>query len=441
MGRSKTSVLGWRGRGGWGAALIVAYVAIVCLPIALALAAEPGSDDPAGEQLGLAAALLGFSLLAMQAVLAGRFHTVDSPFGLDVVMRFHKSMAVLALVLLLAHPVLIAAGEGEWGLLGLETAWPVDLGKAALALLVVGGVLALLATRLPVDYQKWRISHRAMPVVVILGFVHSMSIGEDLQRPLLRTYWTALFAAAVAVVLWRNAVVPLCRRRFRVASVEPASHDTFSVRLEPDDDRPAPPRDPGQFMFLRLVRPGRRSEEHPFTISAAPSDDALVATIKKSGDFTNTIDRTRPGDTARVEAPFGRFSYVHHDAEQFVFIAGGVGITPVISMLRALRESGDTRPVVLIYGNQAERDILFRDELRSLGEHVRVVHVLSKPDEGWDGPTGYVTGEIVEAHAGDRLATADVYLCGPPPMMDMVYRALRELGVSDRRIHWERFSL
>jgi NAD(P)H-flavin reductase len=145
-------------------------------------------------------------------------------------------------------------------------------------------------------------------------------------------------------------------------------------------------------MFLRPVRPGRKSQTHPFTIAASPLEPGIIATtIKKSGNFTNTIDQPHPGDVGRIEGPFGRFSLVHYDIERFPFVAGGVGITPIMSMLRYLRDTGDRRPVVLLCGNKTARDILFASELEQLPSHLRVVHVLSRPDETWAGPSGHIS--------------------------------------------------
>ncbi|MFW6145911.1 MAG: ferric reductase-like transmembrane domain-containing protein [Planctomycetota bacterium] len=427
----------------WGASLVAGYLVLACLPVALALAARPTSAEPLWTELGLGAALLGFSLLALQPILAGRFHWLDRPFGLDTVMRFHKAMAILAAVLLLAHPVLLSLGAGHWQLLAFDTPWQVWLGKAALIVLVLGIGYALLVHVRRLEYQTWRRAHKGMVVVVVLGFLHSILLGHDVEAPRLLTYWSGLVAVAALVVVWRNVVLPSRgRARFRVADVRPESHDTYTLRLDPIDPAALPPRNPGQFMFLALRRPGRPSEEHPFTISASPTESGhLTVTIKESGDFTNTIARTRPGDEARIEHPFGRFSYVHHGAEAFVFIGGGVGITPLRSMLRCLADTGDDRPATLIYGNRTERDILFRDELADLPGHVRVVHVLSQPDETWDGERGHVTQDLLSRHAGDLLPRADVYLCGPPPMMAAVKQALRQLNVHASRVHDERFSL
>jgi ferredoxin-NADP reductase len=235
--------------------------------------------------------------------------------------------------------------------------------------------------------------------------------------------------------------MPFMRRKVNISSVRQETHDTYTLTFEPQDGEPIH-RNPGQFMFLKLVRPGRTSELHPFTISCSPLDNRILqASIKKSGDFTNTIDQTKPGDTGRIEAAFGRFSYVYHRPEKILFIAGGVGITPIMSMLRCLRDTADGREVVLLYGNNAEQDIIFREEIEKLSDNFKVVHVLNKAGEQWQGERGYVTKELIEKYAGDILKQAHVYLCGPPVMMDKVLSALRSLNVEGKRIHYERFTI
>lgn len=424
------------------AALIAAYVLLAALPLVAVVVLRPAPGEGFLREVGKGAALVGFALLVLQVILSARFRPIDRPFGLDVVMRFHKGMAILATVLLLMHPTLLMLETGSLALLSFETSWVIDLGKLALVTILLIVLCALSFARLRVDYNVWRVLHKGVIVAIVLGFVHAIYVGSDLQSGAMKVYWWALLLVGAGVFLYRNAFVPFWgRRRFRVASVTPETHDTFTLRLEAEDGRPLP-HDPGQFMFLTLRRKEAPSEQHPFTISSSPTEGgAIAATIKKSGNFTNTIDRTLPGDQARVEGPYGRFSFVHYDAPALLFIAGGVGVTPIMSMLRHLRDTGDGRQAILIYGNRTERDIIFRDELADLPDNVKIVHVLSEPDGDWDGPRGYVTRDIIEEAGGTMLADAHVYLCGPPPMMDTVVEALGDLGVEGRRIHYERFTI
>lgn len=424
-----------------GATLLSGYVILSALPVILALVFHPHSKDGFLHNLGLGAGLTGFALLTLQAVLSSRIRLLSDPFGLDVVMQFHKGMALVAAVLLMTHPVLFALGSGSPRIFGLATSWRVNLGKAALLtlLLVVG--LALFHKRFRVDYWIPRNLHKIVVVAIVLGFLHSSSIGPDLRFPGLRAYWWALFCVAIAIALYRNAFVPFLRRRFVLSALQQETRDTWTLTLAPESG-PVFDYRPGQFLFLRLIGPGILAEEHPFTISSSPRrTDAITVTIKESGNYTRTIGRTPLGTRARLEAPFGRFSLAYYAAPEFVFIAGGVGITPVMSMLRYLRDTDDPRRAVLLYASRTREDIIFREELAALPPRMEVAHILSQPDADWPGLSGRLSAAILRERAGDRLARGAVFLCGPPPMIRQAHRDLRGLGVPARRVHFERFAL
>jgi len=426
-----------------GILLVLVYLILAALPITLAYLSKKHTGLSLWMELGKAAALVGFAILALQVALAARFKFADRPFGLDAIMQFHKGMAIFAGLLLIAHPILISASFGDFSLLKFGAGKEVNFGKAALILLLLTILFALVFRRLHVSYQVWRFLHKAAVLVVILGFAHGLLMADDFAAKSVRICAWAVVIAVAGLFLYRNLIVPTWgRQRFRVLSVAPQTHNTWTLTFQPEPgDRIAPYR-PGQFMFLTLRRKGFRAEQHPFTISSSPTREGVItATIKESGDYTKTIGQTAAQDTALIEAPFGRFSFVHHDAKQFLFVAGGVGITPIMSMLRFLRDTGNRRPVVLLYGNHTERDIIFRDELEAMPPHLTVVHVLSNPSEEWKGLRGYIAAEVIKQNAGGSLSESDVYLCGPPPMRKAVLKAVKSLGVSARRIHYEKFSI
>lgn len=424
----------------WGAILLAAHGILAMGPLAWLLAdglREGGLLIHAGQGAGLS----GLALLCLQVILAGRFRLLERPFGYDRVVRFHKAMALAALMLLVAHPLLIAAAYDYWALLGLKTTPQIWVGKAALILAVGVVVAPAMHYVLRIDYQVWRVAHKGAIAVVALGAVHGFLVGAHLQSGPMRIWVGGLVLAALAVFVWRNAMAPfVARRRMRVEAVRRETHDVWTLDLAPVSGA-LPSWRPGQFMFLKLHRPGRGSEEHPFTIASAPGE-ALRATIKESGNYTRTIGRTREGDQAGIEAPFGRFSYVYRQPRRILLIAGGAGITPMMSMIRCLREAGDERQVVLIDANRTEGDIVFREELAALPPNFEVAHVLSEPSASWQGACGFVDAEAIRAAvAEDFLAQAHCYVCGPPAMMRGVVRALRSLGVASSRIHYELFGL
>ncbi len=123
-------------------------------------------------------------------------------------------------------------------------------------------------------------------------------------------------------------------------------------------------------------------------------------------------------------------------------IAGGIGITPILSMLRHMAATGDDRPVTLIWGNRREDDIVYRKELEALAAgrmNLRIHHVLSE-QESWPGLTGFVDAPLLGRVLSDEQLRGQVFLCGPPVMMASVGRALRSMNVPRRRIHTERFA-
>jgi ferredoxin-NADP reductase len=217
------------------------------------------------------------------------------------------------------------------------------------------------------------------------------------------------------------------------------------VTLEPPAGRPLRYA-PGQFLFLRPRSGAVPDEEHPFSIASGPSPGGLISlTIKESGDFTASIGAIRPGELATVQGPFGRFSHVFHlEADDVVLVAAGVGITPLMSMLRYMRDQRDTRRVLLVYANRGAADIVFRSELGSIQSggcpSLRTIHVLSQPPADWDGPVGRLDTELLRSLCAG-FSGKTFFLCCPPLMTAGLIRGLRGAGVGPHRIHADHFVL
>jgi predicted ferric reductase len=431
--------------------LVVLYLLIVIFPVVVSTfwSSMPGNTVLSG--LGKNCALMGFMLLALQVVLAGRFKGVEQPFGFDILIRYHKHMGLLAIVLLIAHPVLLAMGWRGTGLLtSLRLPWYYVIARIALLLLAVNIIVSMYSERLRLKFERWRLLHDILaPAIIVLGFVHSIRIGGDLKIPVLRWYWTLFFLLTLTLFVYHRWIRPwrLGRHRWKVAGVNREVDRVWTVTLEPPEGRGVFDYLPGQFQFITFHRGrGLPEEEHHWTVSSSPAQkDHVTSTIKELGDFTATIGQTEPGDTATVHAPFGRFSYLLRPGERdLVFVAGGIGITPLMSMLRHMRDTSADLKVLLIYANRSEDDIAFHREIEQIagGEHprLRVVHVISKPGEDWQGEEGRLDREKLQRYCEGRFQGRTFYLCGPPPMIDAVVETLRELGVADDRIETEVFS-
>ena len=155
------------------------------------------------------------------------------------------------------------------------------------------------------------------------------------------------------------------------------------------------------------------------------------------GNFTSTIGNLQPGTKVYVDGPYGTFDLDHHPDRNYVFIAGGIGSAPVMSMLRTLADRNDERHLQFFYGNPTYETIIFREELESLQQHLNldVIHVLENPPEGWEGESGYITKAALERHLTPEFQHCTYFICGPLPMIESVERALMQLSVSRKTMH------
>lgn len=431
-----------------GIVRISLYVFIVILPLILALIFGP-PDKNILWNLARGFALMGITILALQAVLAARFKWITKAFGFDIVIRYHRNISIFAGCLLLFHPILLLLGGAGWRLLisGNLFVW---LGKAALVLVILNVITSVYQTRINLKFERWRVFHDVLsPALLILAFVHSWNLGADLRTLPFRILWGLLLGAAAVVFVYHRFVRPgiLARRPYEVTEVKPEAGKVWTVKLSPPKGKNIFDYIPGQFQFIKFLRGrGLPEEEHHWTISSSPGEKKYVSsTIKELGDFTSTIGKTKPGDQAVVHAPFGRFSYLFHPEEKaLVFIAGGIGITPLMSMLRYMRSEKETIPVTLLYGNFNKESIVFFEELREIEEqgypHLQVIHVLQHPEKDWTGEKGYIGREKIEKYCGDDLSQTGFYVVGPPVLIEKSIQNLKAMGIKDRQIHMEIFS-
>ena len=271
------------------------------------------------------------------------------------------------------------------------------------------------------------------------AFVHSFFMGSDLNSRPLRALWMVMAICYVTVLIYKLYRRSYIRGHpFKVVEVRQETQDTWSLYFE---GTPIGYK-PGQFMMVQLVRDGRVSEPHPFSISSSPTQRRLSISVKSVGDFTSTVGNSKTSDLAYLDAPYGVFSFLNYDDQDLIFLAGGIGITPFVSMLRYIYDTKQERKILLLWANKTEKDIVFRSELEKMEEEIsslRVVHVLSR-QEDWPGEKGHISAELVKKYVND-FEKGQFFICGPPPLMDEVIRFLRGLGVNTKRIHYERFAL
>jgi predicted ferric reductase len=163
--------------------------------------------------------------------------------------------------------------------------------------------------------------------------------------------------------------------------------------------------------------------------------------IRKLGDFTDTIDEVPVGRRVYIDGPYGAFT-LGNPADMHVLIAGGVGITPMMSMMRTLADQGDKRPLILLYGSKSWDEITFREEIDALQGRLdlTVIHVLESPPGDWKGERGFINAEIFQRHLPQPYADHEYFICGPGVIMDAIEKTLGELEVPMSKYHSERYS-
>jgi len=392
--------------------LILLYLVVTCLPLTLAW----GQTLPPRALLDEVASGLGLLALAMlnvEFLQLGRIRLVTRRVGSDVVMRSHQVLARAALVFALLHPFLYVsprAPQQVWDAtrrLTVAHDW-VSLWPGIVAWLALAGLVAMALGREAggYRYEQWRLLH-GLGAVIVAGFgvLHAIRAGRYSTDPALTWVWIAFFTVALAALGYVYLLAPLRRWRkpWRVASVTPEADRQWRVVLEPAFDRPFRYH-AGQFVWLNLGRNVFSLNENPFSIaSAPPAGRNLEFLIKELGDFTRQIGAVAPGTRAWVEGPHG-----HLTADRFAaapgiaLIGGGVGLAPLLAILRELHANNDPRPRVLLYGNRTAEQIAYRAELDTLAGDglTEVEYVLSEPPDNWHGATGMVDAALLRRHFG-----------------------------------------
>ena len=395
---------------------------------------------------------LGFGALALAALqfaLTGRLRWLTHPFGADIVYLAHRYLSWAALVLMLGHfAIFYIWHRPALGVLNpLEADWELTAGRLSLAAFAALVVTAQFRKPLRLAYERWRALHLVLAVVALGAAVaHVLGVGRFTADPDKRALWLGVTLGWLAVLGWSRLVVPWrqVRNPWRVVVNRDEGGGVHTLELAPEG-RPLRRWKPGQFAWLSIGRSPFSLKEHPFTISTAPEcGPNLSFSIKALGDDTARLIRTAPGTRAHVHGPYGAFSVDRAaDAAGFVMIAGGVGITPILSNLHALHARRDPRPVVLVYANRAEDDIAFRSELEAMrGDlDLTLVMVLEQAPPGWQGVTGRIDRALLARHLPPASRDWPHMLCGPAPMTGAAAAALRDLGVPRAHIDAEVFDL
>ena len=427
------------------------YLALCAAPLGVILAGRmpPGRDFRTELAVGLS--ITALAVVCLQFSLTARFRWLEAPFGSDLVYAFHRDITFAVLAFVLLHPLLLwLSPERDKVLVRLDLLGsplvPRSGVYAALCLLALAAA-AFGRKRWRVPYEVWRRSHAVLATaILVFAALHVLEERNYLALPRERALWVGYTACWLGVAAWFRLGRPLSllRRPYAVESVRQERGHAFTLSVAPVGH--AGLRfSPGQFGWVTLFASPFRDKGHPFSFSgSAARAGRLEFTIKALGDFTRRIPEAAPGDRVWLDGPFGAISADRRlNAKGFAFIVGGIGVTPAMSHLRTFADRGERRPLALVYANNDWESVTFREEIEELGTRLalRVVYVLAQPHEGWAGERGFVSEELLRRCIPAPGAGWEVFVCGPPLMVDAVDRTLRRIGYPVGTYHAERFDL
>jgi predicted ferric reductase len=408
-----------------------------------------------GYSLGMFCGIVSYVYFANTLILAARIRSLDRRFGHDRVMAFHGRLAGVAFVFAGAHAVFKTLHAG----LGTPQ---ITLGIAALALFSVVGLATLLfmvgnplhripalaalrafgARRLGLDYSRLKGFHNLTAPAFALVTAHVLLAAPTAETRLRLGVMGAWGVAALLVHFHHKVLrVALCyRRAFRVTAVRRLSGSVVEIRAARPDGATLRHR-AGQFAYFRILSPACGLEEHPFTLSSPPGSGTLGITVKALGDYTAALPAVAAGAKLLCDGPYGRFTPARGDGP-YLFVAGGIGITPFLSILKAWDAAGIAEPVTLIWSLRTQDDRIdegFLDAAAARHAAFRFMPVLTRNPGG-------VGRRVDRALLGACIAPADAallkaYLCGPDSLIRAVRADLLALGLPRRAIHAEQFQV
>ncbi|MET7399328.1 ferredoxin reductase family protein [Dactylosporangium sp. NPDC005572] len=401
---------------------------------------------------GLLTGLVSWHLMVLQVMMLARIPWVERAWGHDLLTHRHRWVGFVSFWLMIAHVVAYMIERSMRGTPVLTAWWQLFVldswmlwATAGTVLIIVVVVLSLRAARRRMRYEPWHLLHLYAYLGMALALPHELADGSDFHTTWAQAYWWTWYLGSLAAILAFRIGLPIwrsVRHRLRVAAVDVEAPGVVSVHVTGRHLHRMRTRS-GQFFIWRFRDGPGWTRGNPYTISAAPTNDRLRVTIQAVGDGSERAARLRPGTPVYIEGPYGTMTAERRRHPHALFVAAGVGITPI----RALLEDMPYAPgeATLIYRYSDQQHAIFLPELDELAARRGViVHYLPGARRGDGSWQAAGVGSHDDATALRRLvpqiADADVFVCGPPRWITSVKAAARQSGADRADLHSEDFA-
>lgn len=402
--------------------------------------------------------IFSYGYFCVALMLSARLRILDRLYGHDRVLVFHGIIAGLALLAAFLHVFFkreFIAGYNQQIILGMA-------GLSLFVLVILFTVVFMVQTPLnrffvtawvlkrinelcPIDYSVLKLLHNLTSLALLLIVIHVL-LAWPVQENMTRTWLMGgMGVAALVVFVFHKFIRPVVcyKRAGRVTVVKSLCPSITEIDIESPSNRRFEHR-AGQFCYFRFLSPVCGRAEHPFTISSAPGDSKFSITVKDLGDYSGKLAHLTVGTKALFDGPYGVFT-PPAAKQPLLFLAGGIGITPFLSILRDYRENPPDRQVRLIWSVHSPEELVVLDELQQMQAQcdffqldIRVtggINPLSSKQDSRLDKTFLET--CLKSLGQDDLF---VYLCGPESFRRGTIQSLRSVGFSSSRIHFEKFS-
>ena len=405
---------------------------------------------------------IAYVWLMYEFVLSARPKFIERSFGMDKFYRFHGLMAIVSVLAVLIHQSVVKERlASELSTFFGSAATVLYIGVTILALIfIIDSILLKIKPVLIIrneclkrfslfKYNKQVIIHNISILAYAAMFIHVLTTDASKNSLAVRWIYIIYFIIGAMFYIYHKFVKKLIldKNMFRVKEVVKENNTMWTLKLVPDNGQLFSYK-PGQFAFIKPFSSNIEKEEHPFSISSNPTNkDYISFTIKELGDFTSKIKTLKAGDKLHIDGPYGKFSYLEYPSEKTqVFIAGGVGIVPFLSMLRHMKSCDKNRDVIFLFGVNNRSDLICLKEFEEMEKEIKnfkFVPVMFK-DDGWQGEKGLIHRERLERilkENNKNIASCGFYICGPSVMTNSIVPELKNMGIKRKHIHFEKFSM
>lgn len=422
------------------------YLLASALPLLVLIAAPGPSKISFWWDFSIALGIGAATLVFLMPVLTARFKLISGPFGIDIIYYFHRQISFVIAGLVIIHPVILFITEP---LLVYELYQSISgaMLSGFIAAIAIVSQIVISAGRcwLNIEYDTWKRIHLFLATTAMVSILfHLVSANYYTGTELLSGVFT------VFAILWLFSLVNvrivrpirLIKRPYYIESVENIGSNAWNLNLLPDKHSGIR-FDAGQFAWITINNSPFALKEHPFSFSGSSDEQKLTFSIKEIGDFSSTIKFQKPGTRVFVDGAYGVFTYERYPASGYVFIAGGIGIAPMMSMLRTMADRGLNQELILFYGSRSEETAIFSEDLESLKSrlNLRVIQVFSNPSDNWEGDTGIIDYSLLSKYISGTYQHYHYFICGPELMMRCVEDSLHKIGIPYKNIHSEIFNL